>query len=86
MHGGRLNWRVLQAALAGGAAWQEYGKLFAESRFVHVTSTDFAALSLFAPFWMWNDAGKRGWAGRRGAPWLLVQQCMWRDNSILLHG
>lgn len=53
-----------QAALAGAASWQEYGKLFLESRFVHVTSTDFAALSLFAPFWMWNDAEKRGWESR----------------------
>ena len=33
----RLPWR-------GAASWQEYSKLFVESRFVHVTSTDFAAL------------------------------------------
>jgi hypothetical protein len=53
-----------QAASAGGEAWQEYFQLFAESRFVHVTSADFAALCLFAPFWMWNDAEKRQWQSR----------------------
>ncbi len=53
-----------QAALAGAASWEEYGKLFVESRFVHVTSVDFLALCLFAPFWMWNDAEKRDWEGR----------------------
>jgi hypothetical protein len=53
-----------QAALAGPPAWQEYSKLFLESRFVHVTSADFAALCLFAPFWMWNDAEKRRWEDR----------------------
>ncbi len=54
----------MQALLAGGEAWQEYLQLFQESRFVHVTSADFTALSLFAPFWMWNDAEKRQWEGR----------------------
>ena len=55
---------AVQAALAGGEAWSAYWELFVESRFVHVTTTDFAALSLFAPFWMWNDAEKRQWQGR----------------------
>ncbi|KAK9918857.1 hypothetical protein WJX75_007539 [Coccomyxa subellipsoidea] len=55
---------IAQAALAGGEAWSAYWELFVESRFVHVTTTDFAALSLFAPFWMWNDAEKRQWQGR----------------------
>ena len=56
--------RWLQAALAGGEAWTEYFQLFNESRFVHVTSLDFAALCLSAPFWMWNDAEKRQWQDR----------------------
>lgn len=55
---------VAQAALAGGAAWKAFFQLFVESRFVHVTTTDFTALCLFAPFWMWNDAEKRQWKGR----------------------
>ena len=58
------NQRWLQIALAGGEAWTEYLQLFNESRFVHVTSLDFAALCLSAPFWMWNDAEKRQWPGR----------------------
>ena len=56
--------RWLQAAFAGGEAWTEYLQLFNESRFVHVTSLDFVALCLSAPFWMWNDAEKRQWQGR----------------------
>ncbi|KAK9823772.1 hypothetical protein WJX72_005409 [[Myrmecia] bisecta] len=53
-----------QAATAGGAAWAEYGRLFDESRFVHVTSVDFLTLSCFAPFWMYNDASARQWEPR----------------------
>ena len=73
-----------QAALAGPASWQEYSKLFVESRFVHVTSTDFAALSLFAPFWMWNDAEKRGWEGRR-VPQLTMHSAAKGMQSLLQH-
>ena len=48
------------AASAGPAAWVDYGRLFDESRFVHVTTLDFLTLSALAPFWVANDAGRRG--------------------------
>ncbi|CAL5224193.1 g6835 [Coccomyxa viridis] len=57
-----------QAAFAGADSWTEYFQLFRESRFVHVTSLDFTALTLFSPFWMWNDADKRQWEGRQLLP------------------
>jgi hypothetical protein len=52
------------AATAGGAAWQEYFRLFQESRLVHVTTVDFLTLTTLAPFWMDNDAQLRNWEGR----------------------
>ena len=66
---------VGQAAAAPGADWVQYFRLFDESRFVHVTSLDFAALTLFCPFWMWNDAQRRGWAARCGTQSLLSPGC-----------
>ncbi len=51
------------AATAGPAAWSEYGRLFDESRLVHVTSLDFLALSSFIPFWVSLDADSRKWSG-----------------------
>lgn len=53
------------AAAAGPAAWADYGRLFDESRFVHVTTLDFLTLSALAPFWVANDSDRRG-----GAAWL----------------
>ena len=51
------------AATAGPAAWAEFGRLFDESRLVHVTTLDFLALSSFIPFWVSLDAGSRRWSG-----------------------
>lgn len=51
------------AATAGSAAWSEYGRLFDESRLVHVTTLDFLALSSFIPFWVSLDASSRRWQG-----------------------
>ena len=55
------------ALTAGGPAWYEYGRLFDESKLVHVTSVDFCLLTAFAPFWMYNDAQLRGWEPRCAA-------------------
>lgn len=55
---------VFQAATAGGQQWAGYSKLFDESRFCHVTTIDFLALTLSAPVWMWNDAEVRQWQNR----------------------
>ena len=57
---------VIQAATAGGQQWGAYSKLFDESRFCHVTTIDFLALTLSAPVWMWNDAEVRQWQDRYG--------------------
>ncbi len=54
---------VGKAATAGDAAWVDFGHLFQESRFVHVTTLDFLTLSLAAPFWVWNDAAVRKYEG-----------------------
>ena len=55
---------VFQAAAAGGQQWAGYAKLFDESRFCHVTTIDFLALTISAPVWMWNDAEVRNWQDR----------------------
>ena len=52
-----------KAATAGDAAWVDFGRLFMESRFVHVTTVDFITLTLCAPFWVWNDASVRRYEG-----------------------
>lgn len=52
------------AATAGSAVWLDYFKLLDESRFVHVTSLDFATLTALMPFWMDNDATARNWDKR----------------------
>ena len=59
-------WFVFRAGTAGGAQWAAYSKLFDESRFCHVTTIDFLALTASAPVWMWNDAEVRQWDGRWG--------------------
>lgn len=62
-----------QAATAGSASWEEFGRLLEESRLVHVTTLDFALLTAFAPFWMTNDAEARGWQER----------CVWSPFTCL---
>ena len=52
-----------KALSAGGAAWEDFGHLFLESKFVHVTTVDFVTLTLTAPFWVWNDASVRRYQG-----------------------
>lgn len=59
---------VFQAATAGGQQWAGYSKLFDESRFCHVTTIDFLALTVSAPVWMWNDAEVRQWQNRSVRP------------------
>ncbi|CAN1127975.1 hypothetical protein LINPERPRIM_LOCUS29924 [Linum perenne] len=49
--------------------WGEFYQYFRESKFIHVTSLDFSLLSLFAPFWVYNDMTARKWFDK-GA-WLL---------------
>jgi hypothetical protein len=49
------------AATAGGASWTSYGQLISESKLVCVTSADFLTLTLMAPAWVLNDAGRRRW-------------------------
>jgi len=75
----RARQRARQAAAAPGQAWAQYIKLFDESRFVHVTTLDCGALTLFCPFWMWNDAQRRGWGARCAAPLRL-----WRGATLSL--
>lgn len=55
---------MYQLATAGSASWNEYLKLFDESRFVHVTSVDFLVLTALVPFWMYNDAQLRNWEAK----------------------
>ncbi|CAN0927282.1 hypothetical protein LINGRAHAP2_LOCUS35812 [Linum grandiflorum] len=49
--------------------WSEFYQYFRESKFIHATSLDFSLLSLFAPFWVYNDMTARKWFDK-GA-WLL---------------
>lgn len=55
---------LFNAFSSGLASWDAFFRLFDESKFVHVTSLDFCALSALAPLFLWNDAQKRGagWA------------------------
>lgn len=55
---------LAQVALAPSAQWVEFGKLFDESRLVHVSTLDLTVLTLCAPFWMFNDAAQREWEPR----------------------
>ncbi|KAG2487273.1 hypothetical protein HYH03_014114 [Edaphochlamys debaryana] len=55
---------IYLAATAGDYYWLDYLKLFDESRLVHVTTIDFATLTLLAPFWMELDASGRNWSQR----------------------
>ena len=56
---------LLASALSAGIPeWNAYFRYFDESRFIHVMSLDFCALSLFMPYFMWWDANKREWEQR----------------------
>lgn len=55
---------LTKAVLAGVPMWNRYFEFYDESRFVHVMSLDFIALTALMPFFMSWDADKRGWADR----------------------
>lgn len=58
-----------KALLSGVPMWNAYFQYYDESRFVHVMSLDFCALTALMPFFMGWDAEKRGWEDReRGVP------------------
>ncbi|KAI3753516.1 hypothetical protein L2E82_25571 [Cichorium intybus] len=52
---------ITYAGLASGDDWKEYLQYFGGSRLIHATSIDFALLSTFAPFWVYNDMTVRKW-------------------------
>ncbi|XP_023752143.1 uncharacterized protein LOC111900493 [Lactuca sativa] len=52
---------ITYAGLASGDDWKEYLQYFGGSRLIHATSIDFALLSTFAPFWVYNDMSARKW-------------------------
>ncbi|KAI3769521.1 hypothetical protein L6452_00627 [Arctium lappa] len=52
---------IIYAGLATGDDWKEYLQYFGGSRLIHVTTIDFALLSTFAPFWVYNDMTARKW-------------------------
>ncbi|XP_057792911.1 LOW QUALITY PROTEIN: uncharacterized protein LOC131009530 [Salvia miltiorrhiza] len=54
---------------SGGDVWREFYQYFQGSKFIHVMSIDFALLSTFAPFWVYNDVTARKRDGR--GSWLL---------------
>ncbi|XP_052178480.1 uncharacterized protein LOC127792143 isoform X2 [Diospyros lotus] len=60
---------IIYAGLANADVWKEFYQYFRESKFIHLTSIDFALLSAFAPFWVYNDMTTRKWYGK--GIWLL---------------
>ncbi|KAL5581687.1 hypothetical protein UlMin_014129 [Ulmus minor] len=60
---------IVYAGLADGDVWKEFFQYFRESRFIHATCLDFALLSAFAPFWVYNDMTVRKWFDK--GSWLL---------------
>ncbi|KAJ9560816.1 hypothetical protein OSB04_005976 [Centaurea solstitialis] len=52
---------IIYAGLATGDDWKEYLQYFGGSRLIHATTIDFALLSTFAPFWVYNDMTVRKW-------------------------
>lgn len=44
---------------AGPGLWYQFGRLWEESRLVHVATLDFLVLTFATPFWMYNDATAR---------------------------
>ncbi|XP_042521148.1 uncharacterized protein LOC122094417 [Macadamia integrifolia] len=55
---------IAYAGLASGDVWKEFYQYFRESKFIHVTCLDFALLSTFAPFWVYNDMTSRNWSDK----------------------
>ncbi|GKE12915.1 hypothetical protein Tco_1416466 [Tanacetum coccineum] len=55
---------IVNAGLATGDNWKEYIQYFGGSRLIHATSLDFALLSTFAPFWVYNDMTVRKWTDK----------------------
>lgn len=55
---------MTSALSAGIPAWNAYIQYFDESRFVHVMTLDFLALTMSAPFFMSWDANMRNWSQR----------------------
>ncbi|KAI7742019.1 hypothetical protein M8C21_029279, partial [Ambrosia artemisiifolia] len=55
---------IVNASLATGDNWKEYLQYFGGSRLIHVTSIDFTLLSMFAPFWVYNDMTARKWTDK----------------------
>ncbi|KAK9056824.1 hypothetical protein SSX86_024188 [Deinandra increscens subsp. villosa] len=60
---------IVNTGLATGDNWKEYFQYFGGSRLIHATSIDFALLSSFAPFWVYNDMTNRKWTDK--GFWLL---------------
>nr|XP_043621976.1 uncharacterized protein LOC122593615 [Erigeron canadensis] len=60
---------IVNAGLATGDNWKEFLQYFGGSRLIHATSIDFALLSTFAPFWVYNDMTARKWSDK--GFWLL---------------
>ncbi|KAL8478261.1 hypothetical protein ACS0TY_030238 [Phlomoides rotata] len=60
---------IVYAFSSDGDAWKEFYQYFQGSKFIHITSIDFALLSMFAPFWVYNDTTVRKWDGK--GSWLL---------------
>lgn len=55
---------LTQAALSGSSAWAEFSDLFTQSKLVHITTLDFITLTALAPFWVDNDASRRGFVSQ----------------------
>jgi len=51
---------LFRIGTAGEAEWYQFGRLWEESRLVHVTTLDFFVLTFATPFWMYTDASARG--------------------------
>ncbi|KAK9152373.1 hypothetical protein Syun_010682 [Stephania yunnanensis] len=60
---------IAYAALANGDVWKEFYQYSRESKFIHITCLDFALLSTFAPFWVYNDMTARKWSDK--GSWIL---------------
>lgn len=59
---------LFQFFSAGGDEWYQFGKLFEESRLVHMTTVDVITLMLALPFWLYNDASARGFKQQKLLP------------------
>eukprot|EP00873_Tetraselmis_striata_P034957 jgi/Tetstr1/455221/TSEL_042069.t1 len=57
---------------AGPGLWYQFGRLWEESRLVHVATLDFLVLTFATPFWMYNDATARGFKQQGLLPLLIA--------------